>query len=87
MPDIAQLLVRHSLAASRPAETVCSGCERTLLTGERWHQLDDGRTLCDLCFSRLPEESRQAVRSERVRALGRTLAKSPCSRRFAQRAA
>jgi hypothetical protein len=38
------------------------------------HELDGGRTLCDLCFAELPEERRVAVRSLRVHASERRLA-------------
>ena len=30
--------------------------------------MDTGSTLCELCLGRLPEQDRQAVRSERVHA-------------------
>jgi hypothetical protein len=41
------------------------------------HELDSGRVLCELCFGALPEEHRQAVRSERVHAGERRLAVVP----------
>ncbi|SEH12578.1 hypothetical protein [Thermoleophilum album] len=87
MPDIAQLLVRHSVGLAPTSELRCSGCARTLLTGERWHELDGGETLCDLCLARLPEERRRSVRSERVRALARRLVVAPRSRSYRPRAA
>ena len=41
------------------------------------HELDGGRTLCDLCFAELPEERRVAVRTERVHVSERRLAVVP----------
>jgi hypothetical protein len=41
------------------------------------HELNGGRTLCELCFAGLPEERRVAVRSERVHASERRLAVVP----------
>jgi hypothetical protein len=38
------------------------------------HELDGGRTLCELCFAGLPDDRRFAVRSERVRVTERRLA-------------
>jgi hypothetical protein len=43
-------------------------CERTPLAGERLHEMDTGRVLCDLCLAALPEDDRRAIRSERVHA-------------------
>jgi hypothetical protein len=52
----------------------CGKCDRTPLAGERLHEMDTGRVLCDLCLLALPEEDRRAVRSERVHASERHLA-------------
>ena len=52
----------------KPKPGRCTKCERTPLPGERLHEMDTGRTLCDLCLTALPEEDRHAVRSERVHA-------------------
>ena len=55
----------------------CSQCQRTPVPGERLHEMDTGRLLCDLCLADLPEEDRQAVRTERVGASERRLAVVP----------
>jgi hypothetical protein len=68
MPDLDAMLLRRSLAAPAPPGGRCGQCRRTPLAGERLHELGSGRVLCDLCFGGLPEESRIAVRSERVHA-------------------
>jgi hypothetical protein len=77
MPDLAGHLLRRSLGAPAPAEDRCGDCLRTPLVGERLHELDSGRVLCELCFGALPEERRLAVRSERVHVSGRRLAVVP----------
>ena len=77
MPDLASMLLRKSLRAARDAWTRCDRCRRTPLTGERLHELHSGRTLCDLCLAKLPEEDRNAVRSQRVHASERHLAVAP----------
>ena len=77
MPDIAGLLLRKSLAATGPIGGRCSKCERTPLAGERRHEMDTGRVLCDLCLAALPEDDRRAVRSERVHASEQRLAVVP----------
>ena len=73
MPDLASMLVRRSVRAAAPPREHCSRCQRTPLVGERLHEMDSGRILCDLCLAGLPEEDRRAVRSERVRAMERHL--------------
>jgi hypothetical protein len=77
MPDLASILVRSSIGALPPNTAACEDCRRTPLAGERMHELDGGRTLCDLCFAGLPEERRVAVRSERVHVSERRLAVVP----------
>jgi hypothetical protein len=77
MPDLASILVRSSIGALLPSATACGGCHRTPLAGERTHEVDGGRTLCDLCFAELPEESRVSVRTERVHVSERRLAVVP----------
>jgi hypothetical protein len=77
MPDLAALLLRRSVGALGPARDCCGECRRTPLPGERLHELDSGRLLCELCFGALPEERRLAVRSERVHASERRLAVVP----------
>ena len=77
MPDLAAMLMRSSIGALAPPGDQCQECERTPLAGERLHELGSGRLLCELCFGALPDESRQAVRSERVHASERRLAVVP----------
>ena len=68
MPDLAGMLLRRSLGSVKPKPGRCTKCQRTPLPGERLHEMDTGRTLCDLCLTALPEGDRHAVRSERVHA-------------------
>ncbi|MET0615355.1 MAG: hypothetical protein ABW142_07890 [Thermoleophilaceae bacterium] len=77
MPDLASIMVRSSIGALPPSAASCEDCRRTPLAGERVHELDGGRTLCDLCFAGLPEERRVAVRTERVHVSERRLAVVP----------
>jgi hypothetical protein len=77
MPDLAAILVRSSIGALTSPSGDCHDCRRTPLAGERLHELRSGRTLCELCFGALPEESRLAVRSSRVHASERRLAVVP----------
>jgi hypothetical protein len=74
MPDLDAMLLRSSLGALEGTGTRCGRCERTPLPGERLHELDSGRLLCELCFLDLPEDARVAVRVERVRVGERQLA-------------
>ena len=74
MPDLDAMLVRSSIGALAFGGARCGRCERTPLQGERLHELDSGRTLCELCFLDLPEDDRIAVRVERVRLGERQLA-------------
>lgn len=74
MPDLASFLMRTSIATLASSDLSCGECRRTPLAGERLHELDGGRMLCDLCFARLPERDRTAVRTERVHASERRLA-------------
>jgi hypothetical protein len=74
MPELASMLVRSSIGTLNHPDPSCRECRRTPLAGERMHELDGGRVLCDLCFAGLPEEQRQAVRTERVHASERRLA-------------
>jgi hypothetical protein len=71
------MLLRSSIGALRGAGDSCAQCRRTPLAGERMHELDSGRVLCELCFGALPEERRTAVRSERVHAGERRLTVAP----------
>lgn len=74
MPDLGAMLLRRCLGSLSPASDGCGECRRIPLAGERLHELETGRVLCELCFGALPEERRQAVRSERVHAGERPLA-------------
>jgi hypothetical protein len=62
------MLLRRSLGSVKRPVGHCTECERTPLAGERLHEMDTGRVLCDLCLAALPEDDRRAVRSERVHA-------------------
>jgi hypothetical protein len=77
MPDLASMLVRSSIGTLPPSTASCAHCRRTPLAGERMHELESGRILCDLCFAGLPDERRHAVRTERVHASERRLAVVP----------
>jgi hypothetical protein len=77
MPDLAAMLLRRSIGALGATCNSCGECRRVPLAGERMHELDSGRVLCELCFGALPEERRLAVRSERVHAGERRLAVVP----------
>jgi hypothetical protein len=77
MPELAAMLVRSSIGTLTQPDASCRQCRRTPLAGESLHELDGGRVLCDLCFARLPEERRRAVRTERVHASERRLAVVP----------
>jgi hypothetical protein len=77
MPDLAAMLVRSSIGTLASRAACCGQCGRTPLAGERVHEVDGGRTLCDLCFAGLPDDRRLAVRTERVRASERRLAVVP----------
>jgi hypothetical protein len=77
MPDLAALLLRSSIGSLSTSQDSCGQCRRTPLAGERLHELDSGRLLCELCFGALPEERRLAVRSQRVHAAERRLSVVP----------
>jgi hypothetical protein len=77
MPELAAMLVHNSIGTLTHPDPACGECRRTPLAGERMHELEDGPVLCDLCFAGLPEERRQAVRTERVHASERRLAVVP----------
>jgi hypothetical protein len=77
MPELAAMLLRRSLGTLSSSRDGCAGCRRTPLAGERMHELDSGRVLCELCFAALPEERRLAVRTERVHASERRLPVAP----------
>jgi hypothetical protein len=73
MPELAAMLVRSCIGTLAQAYASCGECRRTPLAGEHMHELDGGRVLCELCFAGLPDDRRQAVRTERVHASERRL--------------
>jgi len=77
MPDLAAILLRKSARSLDSDRKRCTACQRTPLVGERLHETDTGRLLCDLCVASLPEDDRRAVRSERVHASERHIAVAP----------
>jgi hypothetical protein len=77
MPDLGAMLMRRCIGSLRPSGEGCAECRRIPLAGERLHELDTGRVLCELCFGALPEDRRLAVRSERVHAGERKVAAEP----------
>jgi len=79
MPELAAMLVRSSIGTLPSTTAACGECRRAPLAGERMHELDGGRTLCDLCFARLPDDRRLAVRTERVHASERRLSVVPAA--------
>ncbi len=76
-PNLEALMMRKSVGSMESARTTCSRCERTPLLGEYLYRLESDGPLCGLCLSRLPEEDRGGLRSERVRAPDRTVAAAP----------
>ncbi len=77
MPDLAGMLLRRSVGSLDSGRASCSRCRRTPLVGERLHEMDTGRMMCDLCLSELPEGKRMSVRTERVHAADRHLTVAP----------
>ncbi len=77
MPDLATIMLRRSAQSLDSGRKRCAGCRRTPLVGERVHEMDTGRMLCELCVSALPEEDRRAVSSEMVHALDKQLSVAP----------
>ena len=73
MPDLSAMLLRKSVGSLESARARCNSCDRTPLVGERLHEMDTGRTLCELCRSALPHADREAVRTELVHASERRL--------------
>jgi hypothetical protein len=72
--ELASIILRQSVGASRADERRCASCRRTPLVGELMHVLASERTVCSLCLGRVPEDEREPVRSERVHASERRLA-------------
>lgn len=77
MPDLAAIMLRRSARSLDSGRKRCAGCRRTPLVGERLHEMDTGRTLCDLCVAALPEKDRRSVRSELVHASDTHLSVAP----------
>lgn len=77
MPDLAAILLRKSVGSLKSGRPFCSKCHRTPLVGERLHETVAGRVLCELCVSKLPEDDRRFVRTERVHASERHLPVGP----------
>ncbi len=77
MPDLAAMLLRKSVGSLSSGRPHCFSCRRTPLVGERLHETDAGRLLCDLCVTRIPEDDRRLMRSERVHASERHLPVAP----------
>lgn len=77
MPDLAGMLLRRSVGSLDSGRACCSRCRRTPLVGERLHEMDTGRMMCDLCVSELPEGKHVSVRTERVHAADRRLTVAP----------
>jgi hypothetical protein len=77
MPDLSAILLRKSMGALKSGRPHCSSCRRTPLVGERLHETDRGRQLCELCVLDLPVDARSVVRVERIHASERQLAVGP----------
>jgi hypothetical protein len=75
--DLHDTLIRNSVARIEGGHAVCTGCERTPLTGELMHDTGDGRHLCSLCVTTVPEGQRESLRTERVHAGTLRLAVAP----------
>jgi hypothetical protein len=76
MPDIASILLRKSVGALSSGRTHCSSCRRTPLVGERLHETDEGRQLCELCVVDAPA-SRHVIGVRRIHASERQLPVGP----------
>jgi hypothetical protein len=53
-PELERQLLRSSVLEMAARRTVCTGCGRALLVGERYHVFDSGvqeQRLCDLCLT------------------------------------
>ena len=77
MPDIAGILLRRSVGALSSGRAHCSSCRRTPLVGERLHETDAGRQLCELCVLNLPVDDRHFVKVRRIHASERELPVGP----------
>jgi hypothetical protein len=70
---MASILVRKSVGALSSDRAHCSSCRRTPLVGERLHETDAGRQLCELCLIDAPAD-RHVVSVRRIHASERQLA-------------
>lgn len=70
-------MLRRSARSLDSGRARCAGCRRTPLVGERLHEMQTGRTLCELCVTSLPEADRKAVRTELVHASDTHLSVAP----------
>lgn len=77
MPDIAGILVRKSVGALSSGRSHCSSCRRTPLVGERLHETDGGRQLCELCLIDAPESQSHVIGVRRIHASERHLPVRP----------
>ena len=77
MPDIAGILVRKSVGAVSRRRARCPWWGRTPLVGERLHETDAGRQLCDLCLLDAPAGDRKVISVKRIHASERHLPVGP----------
>jgi hypothetical protein len=77
MPDMAAILVRKSVGALSSDRAHCSSCRRTPLVGERLHETDAGRQLCELCLIDAPAGHRQVIGVRRIHASERQIRVGP----------
>lgn len=64
--EISAFLFRKSVGALGEEAHRCSRCRRVPLPGERVHELESHRLVCELCLVTLPESKRTTIGSERV---------------------
>jgi hypothetical protein len=77
VPDLSAMLLRKTVTTLESGRPRCNSCDRTPLVGEHLHEMDTGRTLCELCRSALPHADRESVRTELVHASERHLRVAP----------
>lgn len=71
------MLVRRSVGALSSGRAHCSSCRRTPLVGERLHETDGGRQLCELCVLDAPAGDRNVIGVKRIHASERHLPVGP----------
>lgn len=74
--DLASIL-RIKARGRITGPSCCSGCHRVPLAGELMHELESGRSVCQLCLSELPETKRATLGSARVPVSERPLSSAP----------